>query len=122
MSRLVVITLIASLAGSSAAFAGEGLMQSASRIVLEQTVGTTPAAPAGDRGAATKHSAKWVRGVSSPTAQAQQGQPMLSKSGMKTRTKVMIFLAAGVGLAATAYTIDHNVVDVTPSSLGTRKD
>jgi hypothetical protein len=35
---------------------------------------------------------------------------------------MMIYLAAGVGLAATAWTIDHKVVDVTPSSLGTRKD
>jgi hypothetical protein len=41
---------------------------------------------------------------------------------MKTRTKVMIYLAAGVRLAAAAWTIDHKVVDVTLSSLGTRKD
>jgi hypothetical protein len=34
----------------------------------------------------------------------------------------MIYLAAGVGLAGAAWTIDHHVVDVTPSSLGTRKD
>ena len=36
-----------------------------------------------------------------------QEQPMLSKSGMKKSKKTMIYLAAGVGLAATAWTIDH---------------
>jgi len=41
---------------------------------------------------------------------------------MSRRTKVLIWLAAGVGFAATAYTIDHKVRDDTPSSLGTRKD
>jgi hypothetical protein len=34
----------------------------------------------------------------------------------------MIFVAAAVGFAATAYAIDHKVQDVTPSTLGTRED
>jgi hypothetical protein len=41
---------------------------------------------------------------------------------MSKRTKIMIYLAAGVGLAGTAWAIDHKVLDVTPSSLGTRRD
>jgi hypothetical protein len=41
---------------------------------------------------------------------------------MSKRMKAIIWLAAGVGFAATAYTIDHKVQDNTPSSLGTRKD
>jgi hypothetical protein len=34
----------------------------------------------------------------------------------------MIYLAAGVGFAFAAYTIDHNGLNITPSTLGTRKD
>jgi hypothetical protein len=41
---------------------------------------------------------------------------------MSKRMKAIIWLAAGVGFAATAYAIDHKVQDNTPSSLGTRKD
>ena len=103
MSRLVVLTLVASLGSSSVAFAGEGLMQSASRIV--QLAAREKVAPAKQASLAS-----------------QEGTAVLSKSGMRTRTKVMIYLAAGVGLAAAAWTIDHKVVNVTPSSLGTRKD
>jgi Zn-dependent alcohol dehydrogenase len=104
MIRLLALTLVVSLGSTSMAVAGEGLMQSASRIV--QLAAKEPVAA--------------TRPV---TLARQSGQPaVLSKSGMKTRTKLMIYLAAGVGLAATAWTIDHKVVDVTPSSLGTRKD
>ena len=55
-----------------------------------------------------------------PAFQAQGGT--LSKSGMKKSTKMMIYLGLAVGFAASVWTIDHNVLDVTPSSLGTRKD
>ena len=41
---------------------------------------------------------------------------------MRKRTKMMIAIGLGVGFAAGAYTIDHHVLDVTPSSLGTRQD
>jgi hypothetical protein len=126
--RLLAVTLIVSLSTSSVAFAGESLLQSASRIVQkaaqEQVAGVSSvSATSGRSAAAATNPASLASRTNSPIAQALQSQPAaLSKSGMKTRTKVMIYLAAGVGLAATAWTIDHKVVDVTPSSLGTRKD
>ncbi len=101
MRRLLVLTLIASLGSGSAAFAGESLVQSATRIVQEATR---------------------AKPISAGSTEALQGQPVLAKSGMKKRTKIMIYLAAGVGFAATAYVIDQKVLNVTPSSLGTRKD
>jgi hypothetical protein len=58
----------------------------------------------------------------SNSAAMQEGPAVLSKSSMSKRTKIMIYLAAGVGLAGTAWAIDHQVLDVTPSSLGTRRD
>ena len=51
-----------------------------------------------------------------------QEAPALANSGMRRRTKILLYVAAGVAFAASAYSIDHHVVDVTPSSLGTRKD
>jgi hypothetical protein len=102
--RLLVLTLVGSLGSGSLAFAGEGLLQSGVRIVSKAAETPTP------------------RGAVGHEAVAVQEAPALAKSRMSKRTKILIALAAGVGFAATAYTIDHHVVDITPSSLGTRKD
>jgi hypothetical protein len=130
MSRLLALTLIASLGSGSAAFAGESLVQSAVHLVqAAQSRGTaiTPdtAIDSSTRSIVTSQAASWVTPVRAGGAerlQQSQGQAVLSKSGMKKRTKVLIYVAAGVGFAATAYAIDHKVLNVTPSSLGTRQD
>ena len=36
--------------------------------------------------------------------------------------KTLIYIGLAVGFAASVWTIDHKVLDVTPSSLGTRQD
>jgi hypothetical protein len=125
MRRLVVFVVVASFASGSAAFAGETIMQSASRIV--QRAGEPADRPATVQNRASSVVANrpegWVNKPTAPSAALlAQEQPALSKSGMKKRTKAMIFLGLGVGFAASAYVIDHHVVNVTPSSLGTRKD
>lgn len=123
MSRLVALTVVMTLGISPVTFAGEGLMESASRAVNQQAVNgaVRPSATSGT--AVTNESFKRATGWTAPTFAQQQGGPaVLSKSGMRTRTKVMIYLAAGVGLASAAWAIDHQVLDVTPSSLGTRRD
>jgi hypothetical protein len=123
MSRLVALTLVFSLSASSFTFAGEGLMQSGVRIVQQQVTQDNRPAPAAPRSVAVSDSAARLSGFSASSAAAtQEGPAVLSKSGMSKRTKVMIYLAAGVGLAGTAWAIDHKVLDVTPSSLGTRRD
>jgi hypothetical protein len=124
MSRLVALTVAITLGISPVTFAGEGLMESASRAVSQQVENTTtrPSATRARTVAVSNDSARRASGWTAPTFAAQQGGQVLSKSGMRRRTKVMIYLAAGVGLASAAWAIDHQVLDVTPSSLGTRRD
>ncbi len=109
MRRRLVFVLILSLSNTSAAFAGETLLASATRLARE---------------AARAQAPLQTTSVAAPcsTLVMQQETPALATSGMSRRTKVLIWLAAGVGFAAAAYTIDHKVRDDTPSSLGTRKD
>lgn len=103
MKRLLAIALVVSLGGASSAWAEGSLLGTGTRIVRQA---------AAIEGKAVK-----------PVARAMQaGQPGLETSGMSKRKKIFIALAIGVGFAATAYTIDHKVLDVTPSSLGQRQD
>jgi hypothetical protein len=127
MNRLLVFTVITSLAGSSVAFAGETLVQSGARIVKDtpaRAVSSAASASLATRGDAILDSqaSMWINRVASPAIAAQGEQGIVSKSGLSKHTKVAIYLAIGVGFAASAWTIDRHVQDVTPSSLGTRKD
>jgi hypothetical protein len=122
MTRVVALTLVFSLSASSFTFAGEGLLQSGVRIVQQQVAQTVDLPSTTARSVATGDSAKATGFSASNAAAVQEGPAVLSKSGMSKRTKIMIYLAAGVGLAGTAWAIDHKVLDVTPSSLGTRRD
>jgi hypothetical protein len=110
MRRVVVFALVLWLGGSPAALAGETLLASASRLARE---------------VARAEASSRTTSVVAPRnmfAAAQQGMPSVASSGMSRRKKAFIWLAAGVGFAATAYAIDHKVRDVTPSTLGTRQD
>ena len=114
MRRVIVFALILWLGNTSAAVAGETLLASATRLAREAARADVPS-----------HATSVAASVAprrSTAALALQGPPALATSAMRKRTKVLIWLAAGVGFAATAYTIDHKVVDNTLSSLGTRKD
>jgi hypothetical protein len=123
-SRLLVLSLIASVWSGSIAFAEEGRLESGSRIVQEIGRAQGPLAAASTRMIVASQVATLVNRIDPARSEAREGQeqPALSKSGMRKRTKIMIYVAAGVGFAATAYTIDHKVLNVTPSTLGTRKD
>jgi hypothetical protein len=119
MKRLLVIALAATLGHVPSAFAGGSLLQSGTRHVQEMAqAAPTVDAPTSLMPPALKR-AKQAR----PSLQSgQSGQQTLEGSGMRTRTKVLIGIAAAVGFAASIYAIDQHVVDVTPSSLGTRQD
>ena len=123
-SRLLVLSLIASVGSGSIAFAEGGRLESGSRIVQEIGRVQGPLAAASTRMIVASQVATLVNRIDPARSEAREGQeqPALSKSGMSKRTKIMIYVAAGVGFAATAYTIDHKVLNVTPSTLGTRKD
>jgi hypothetical protein len=120
----MVLTLIGSLGSSSLAFAEESLLQSGLRIAGE--VGrTSVAVRASDSPRTLSDSGGRLAPRLTPArAEASGGQegPALSTSGLSKRTKILIWVAAGVGFGAAAYAIDHAVLDITPSSLGTRKD
>jgi len=124
MNRLLVFALVASIGNVSAAFAGEGLLASGARHVQQIAVADAVASStaASSTPAATLPSAAVVTlgQKVAPSFQAQGST--LSKSGMKKSTKALLYIGLAVGFAASVYTIDHNVLDVTPSSLGTRKD
>ena len=110
MRRLVAFTLVASLGHVSFAFAGEPLLSVATRVTREATKGRAPGAP---KSVVTTAQRSWA---------AAQEQPAMSTSGLRRRTKLLIFLGAALGASAAWYTIDHKVEDNTPSSLGTRED
>lgn len=105
MKRLLVLALAFCVINTSTAFAGETLLQSATRHARE--AGRTAAATA--------------PGQASVPVLAQQG-PGLESSGMGKGMKWLIISAVAVGVAATMYTIDHKVEDNTPSSHGLRED
>ena len=125
MNRLLVLTLIASFGSSSVAFAGEGMAQSASRVIEETARTQATARLAGGSPTpmiTTQASTLLSRIDGSKQAVFAQEQPVVSKSGLSKSKKTLIYVAIGVGFAASAYAIDRHVLNVTPSSLGTRKD
>jgi len=121
MNRLLVCALVASIGHASAAFAGESILTSGARHAQELAVAdaaatstTTVAAPAPGGALVT------VGKKATPSFQAEGGT--VSKSGMSKSKKLMIYGGLAAAFIATVWTIDHNVLDITPSSLGTRKD
>ena len=118
MKRLLVFALVATIANASAVFAGESILTSGARHVQQLAV-----ADASSVSTATTPAAS---GVAVPTQQKapsyQQEGGTLSKSGMSKSKKLMIYSAIAVGFVASVWAIDHHVLDVTPSSLGTRQD
>src|SRR3954454_18497227 len=99
MKRFLACAVIAVIGNASAAFAGESLLTSGTRHV--QQIAAAPAAASYQEGG---------------------GPGNLSKSGHSKMTKVMIYAALGVGFAFSAWEIDRHVLNITPSSLGQRKD
>jgi hypothetical protein len=124
MNRLFACALVAALGSASAAFAGDTLLASGTRQVVQLA-----SAPVAATGAATVKSAtgaltpgvRTAQGAT-PSYQAEPGPGNLSKSGHSKATKVMIYSALGAGFALSAWAIDHHVLNLTPSSLGERKD
>jgi hypothetical protein len=125
MKRLFAVALIASLGLPSIAFAEGPLAQAASKSILETTATATEVAKseAVSTGFASYASVAGVKPAAPPAALAQQrGSGAVSQTGMKKRTKMLIYAAVAGAFAGTAYGIDQKVKNVTPSSLGTRHD
>lgn len=112
MSRSVAFVVVLSLAGATPAWAGETLLQSATRAARVLARTDTRAS----RGAVAATQSR----DSLQAAQTQESG--LESAGLRKRTKIMIAIGSAVAFAAIAYSIDRNVVNNTPSTLGTRKD
>jgi hypothetical protein len=119
MNRLLVFALVASIGNVSAAFAGEGLLTSGARHVQQMAASSPLSMPAPASTASAGTTVTAGQKVQ-PSYQAEAGT--LSKSGMSKSKKMLIYVGLAVGFAASVWTIDHHVLDVTPSSLGTRQD
>lgn len=106
LRRSIALALALELGWASSVPAGGTLLASAARLAREAAATTAVTLPRGDLGA----------------ARAQGQGAGLASSGMSTKKKILIGVIAGLGYAVTAYVIDHKVLDVTPSSRGTRED
>ncbi|MGC4084366.1 MAG: hypothetical protein QM736_20200 [Vicinamibacterales bacterium] len=116
MKRMFAVALVATLAQASTAMAGESLLSAGTRHV-QQIATTSEPTPSGSPTATV------LPGKATPASVAYQGQgSTLSKSGMGKSKKALLYIGLAVGFAASVWTIDHHVLDVTPSSLGTRQD
>lgn len=117
MNRLLVFALVASIGNVSVAFAGETILTSGTRHVqqlasTETVAPSTPALPA----------AKTTVGRKAEAAAFQEQGGTLSRHGMSKGKKALIYIGLAAVFVASVYVIDQNVLDVTPSSLGTRQD
>lgn len=102
--RLVVIVVSGVLAaGPVSAFAQGSVVQSGVRLAQQAGLKTAPVRPAQAR-----------------SAGAAQGT--VASSGMSKGKKILVALGVGLGVLGAVWAIDHGVEDVTPSSLGLRKD
>jgi hypothetical protein len=111
MVRFAAFVLIVTLSNASVVFAGEPLLSVATRVTRETTRQEAPAP------------AKSIATITAQKSWAMaQEQPAMSSSGLRKRTKLLIFLGTALGVTAAWYTIDHKVEDNTPSTLGTRED
>jgi hypothetical protein len=118
MKRALVVALILSVAHASAAFAGETLLQAATRAaerLAAAEASTMRSAPAGAAAAAVKKTAPARR-----TAAFQQIPRGLDESGIRTRTKVIFGAALAAALAGIMLSVDGSVEDSTPSTKGER--
>jgi hypothetical protein len=115
MIRLLVVTLVASLATAAPALAADSVLATATRLAREAgkdapPPGTgTPSAPA-------------VRARSSGGSGAtiQDQSPGLTSSGMGKGKKILIGVTIAAAVAGVIYAIDQGVEDNTPSSRGLR--
>jgi hypothetical protein len=112
MTRILLLTLVAAMGWASTAAAGESLLVSGTRQVQQMTASHAAASSPAAVGAQTP----------SPSFQTDAGPGNLSKSSHSKMTKALIYTAIGAGFAISAWQIDKHVLNITPSSLGQRKD
>ncbi len=121
MKRLLVFALLVSVGNASLVFAEESLLKSGVRHVQQLSRSETASTTA----VKTPVIASPIVAIgNAPVAPAlqQDGPKTLQTSSMGKGMKWMIAIGAAAALLGTWYAIDHGVEDVTPSTLGTRRD
>jgi hypothetical protein len=118
MTRLVVLTLAASMGLATPAFAADSVLATATRLIHEAA---KESGPSGMRGQGTpappSSAARAARGGGLKT---QDQAPGLIAGGMGTGKKIVIGVAIAAAVAGVIYAIDQGVEDNTPSSRGLR--
>jgi hypothetical protein len=121
MNRVVACALVALLGQASAAFADDSLLASGARHV-RQLASTSMSSAPNPVATAAVPTVRIAGHMAPPSYQTDAGPGNLSKSSHSKMTKAMIYAALGVGFAVSAWEIDRHVLNITPSSLGQRKD
>ena len=121
MKRLLAIGLVIAFGNASVALAGEPIVVSATRLATAMSASQSVPQPKTDQRSLGVVSFAAAAGVREPAPALQQGGAV-SSSGLSKRSKSMIYLGVAAAFLGVAYGIDHNVKDVTPSTLGTRDD
>jgi hypothetical protein len=121
MKRLLAIGLVITFGNASVLLAGEPFVVSAARLATAMNASQAVSQPKADRPLGVVSFAV-AAGVREPALAAQQGGSLSAAGGLSKRSKAMIYLGVAAAFLGVAYGIDHNVKDVTPSTLGTRAD
>ena len=115
MRRVLLLTLIFSVAAAPVALADGPLVTSAKRAAQELAKAEPmPGA------AVSPHAAVSV--APGETALAEAATAATQDAGISTSGKMWLLVGVGAVLAGTMWAIDHGVEDRTFSSLGTRED
>jgi hypothetical protein len=120
MKRILALALVVTLGYTPLAFAADSLVQSGQRHA--RLLATTTSVEKSDAAKSKSHPGSVPSRATEPSSMFQESGGNLARSSRSRAMKALIFIGIGVGFAASAYAIDHHVLDVTPSSRGTRQD
>ncbi len=120
MKRVLALTLAVTLGHAAVSFAAEPL--AVPSPALSQTAPRRSGTASGEaRFASFAEMARVGVAAGNDGLLAQSGGS-ISSSGLKKRTKLLLYVGVAAAVVGAAYGIDHSVKDFTPSTLGTRED
>lgn len=122
MRRMLVVAVVMSLGSTPLLFAEQSLLQAGARHVRQLSSAETTVPPIKGAGLGAAGMVAARPRADALAAQQAGGARTLQSSGLGKRTKWVIAIGAAAAFIGSVYAIDHSVEDVTPSSLGTRRD
>ena len=117
MRRLLLLTLICSVAFAPVVFADGPLVASAKRAAQELATADMQLMPVADVGPHAAHAV-----APGETALREAAASGMQDAGITNTTKLWVLIGVGAVLAGTMFALDRGLEDRTFSSLGTRGD